>query len=745
MCATQCSLLTRIGSVVGVLLWATVLTGCDSPATPSAAAAKDSPVTATSSTSQAKRTNRLAKATSPYLVQHAHNPVDWYEWGPEALEKARKEDKPIFLSIGYAACHWCHVMAHECFENDEIAAVLNEHFVSIKVDREERPDIDEIYMQATMALNQGRGGWPMSLFLTPDLKPFFAGTYIPAPSFLNLCNRLSQVWISQRDQIDNQAAQMADYLRNWAAEPKAGEATITRDLVTRAAEQLAGAFDATLGGMSGGGTNKFPPSMAMDLMLREYHRTGTKKYLDRVNLTLENMAYGGIYDQLGGGIHRYSTDVRWFLPHFEKMLYDQALVSDIYLDAYQLTRRPLYGRIAREILDYCLADLRSPEGAFYSTRDADSEGLEGKFYVWTADELRAVLGEADAKLFSAYYNVAEQGNWKDTTGHAPEGPINILHITRPLEAVAKQHDIEPDALTQRLAGMRTTLLAVRAKRVAPGLDDKTLTAWNGMLIHSLARAYRVLGEPRYRDAAVKATEFVLTHLRKDGRLLRTYRNGNAHLMAYLDDYAHLIEALITLYETTFDVRWLDEAVALNEVLIRHYFDETDGGFFYTADDHETLLTRTKDPGDGAVPSGNSVQAMNLLRLAILLDRPDLRKKADSIFRAFQAAAAERPGAVERLLCAVDFNLGSPKEIAIVGKPGDPATEALIRTVYERYLPNKVVALIDPDAANAADLGKRIPLLAGKVRVNDLPAAYVCQNYTCKLPVTRPEDLVKQLD
>jgi hypothetical protein len=485
--------------------------------------------------------------------------------------------------------------------------------------------------------------------------------------------------------------------------------------------------------------------MVMDLMLRQYDHLGKTNYRELVELTLEKMAYGGVYDQLGGGIHRYSTDPRWFLPHFEKMLYDQALVSDIYLDGYQLTRRPLYARIAREIFDYVIDDLQSPEGGFYSTRDADSEGKEGKFYVWTLAEIREVLGEADATLFASYYNVAEAGNWHDQTGHAPAGPINILHVRQPLDAVAKLHDLDASSLDQRLGEMRTKLHAVRAKRAAPGLDDKVLTAWNGLMIASLARGGRVLHDEKYREAAVRAADFVLAKLRKDGRLLRTYREGNAHLMGYLDDYANMIEALLNLYETTFDVRWLDEATALNEVLIEHYFDEADGGFFFTADDHETLLTRTKDPGDSAVPSGNSVQAMNLLRLAILLNRGDLREKADTIFRAFHDMVSSGRGMAERLLCAADFMIRGPKEIAVVGNPDDPATRALLAVLADRYLPNKVVALIDPDSPQAGTLAGKVPLLAHKTLVDGKPAVYVCRDYTCKAPVTDPEALIKQLE
>ena len=698
---------------------------------------------AVTATTQPQHTNRLIHSTSPYLLQHAHNPVDWYPWGPEALNKARQEDKPIFLSVGYAACHWCHVMEHESFENQEVAAVLNQHFVCIKVDREERPDIDDLYMQATLAMT-GSGGWPMSVFLTPDLKPFLAGTYFPRTQFLQLLGAVGDAWENRRKELDTQAGHVADYLKQWAAGPKAGETAISREMIANNARVIADHFDARLGGISGGGTNKFPPSMSMDLLLREYRRTGQKRYLELVELTLERMAAGGIYDQLGGGIHRYSTDLYWLVPHFEKMLYDQALVADIYLHAYQLTRKPLYARVAGEILDWVLRDLRSPEGGFYSTLDADSEGLEGKYYVWTMPQVEQVLGADDARLFCAYYDVTEAGNWDERFGHAPPGPKNILNVKRDMETVAKLHGLPMETLRDRLRAAREKLLAERSQRVPPGLDDKILTSWNGMMIASLARGYRVLDEPRYRDGAVAAAGFVLKNLRKDGRLLRSYRRGKAHLAGYLDDYANLIDGLLWLYETTFELRWLETAAELNDLAVEHFFDEKGGAFFYTADDHEELLARAKDSRDGATPSGNSVMAMNLLRLAVLLNRPDLREKADSIFKTFAGQAAGQPGSMERLLAAADFRLDPPREVAVVGPPDDPRTGVLLRTVYQAYVPNKVVALLDPTSPAAAEAARRVPLLAEKKMLDGAPTAYVCRNYACQAPTADPAKLAEQL-
>ncbi|MCH9035584.1 MAG: thioredoxin domain-containing protein, partial [Planctomycetes bacterium] len=450
-----------------------------------------------------KHTNRLAKATSPYLLQHAHNPVDWYEWGSEAIEKAKREDKPIFLSIGYSACHWCHVMEHESFEDEGIAALLNEHFVSVKVDREERPDIDEIYMQATTAMTQ-HGGWPMSVLLSADGAPFYAGTYFPRDQFEQLLRHFSHAWRNERDALTQAGSQVSGYLQEWASAPKAREGLIPKESVLETAHLLLRHFDMRLGGMSGGNGNKFPPSMAMELMLRAHIRSAEPKLLDAIELTLTNMAHGGIYDHLGGGICRYSTDPQWLVPHFEKMLYDQALVSGIYLDGYLATRNPLYARTAAGIFEYVIRDLQSPEGGIFSSRDADSEGMEGKYYVWTVEQVTEVLGPEDAKLFCSFYDVTETGNWFESMGHAPAGPKNILNIQRSVETVAKLHAIDPQELEARLADMRDKMSAARDRRVAPGLDDKILAGWNGLMIASLAKGARVLNEPKYADAAARA-------------------------------------------------------------------------------------------------------------------------------------------------------------------------------------------------------------------------------------------------
>jgi uncharacterized protein YyaL (SSP411 family) len=701
-----------------------------------------------------KYTNRLIKATSPYLLQHAHNPVDWYEWGEEAFQKAKADDKPIFLSIGYAACHWCHVMEHESFENEEVAALLNDHFVPIKVDREERPDIDELYMAYTQALTGG-GGWPMSVWLTPERVPFHAGTYFPKPHFVQALQQIADTWHSSRDEISGGAESARKFFAQWSAGPEPAEGVISLARVDETAHILARHFDSKFGGIAGG-SNKFPPSMALDLMLRVFNRRvfnrrGEPQPLDKrdpilllehVGLTLDHMARGGIYDHIGGGICRYSTDRIWLVPHFEKMLYDQAMVSAIYLDAYQVSNAQarLFADTARDIFDYVLSDLRSPEGGFYSSRDADSEGMEGKFYLWTLPEVKEVLGEEEGTLFAKYYDVTETGNWFERHGHAPPGPKNILHVTKPPDVFAKMHNLSEEEFRAKLAMWRAKMGGARNKRVPPGLDDKVLPDWNGLMIASLAKGAQVLDEPKYGQAAARAAEFILTKVSKDGRLLRTYRKGEARLAANLGDYAFMIEGLLNLYEATFERRWLTEARRLADASIEHFFDEKGGAFFFTADDAEQLIARSKHPHDGAIPSGNSVHAMNLQRLAIFFDDKRYKEKAESILRTFEPMASESPTAFERLLCAADFYHAKVTEIAIVGEASAAPTKALVRAVHDRYLPNKVVVYAADEVAETD-----IALLKGKRRINGQSTAYVCEHYRCKLPVTRPEDLRKQLD
>ncbi len=694
-----------------------------------------------------KHTNRLLEATSPYLLQHAHNPVDWYEWGPEALDKARSEGKPIFLSIGYSACHWCHVMAHESFENEAIAAAMNRLFVNIKVDREERPDLDEIYMRATVLMNQGQGGWPMSVWLTPDCKPFFAGTYFPPtsrfgrPGFGELCERIGQLWETRREDLQADAGRLAELVDQQLRGDLSQDDGLGLPLIDQVVVNMARSFDQEKGGISGGGPNKFPPSMALELFLRFLQRNPqapeAAQVLAVTRLTLDRMARGGIYDHLAGGIHRYSTDVDWLVPHFEKMLYDQALVSRAYIDAWQFSGDPFYAETARSIFDYVLADLQSVAGGIYSTRDADSEGREGKYYVWTNAELQRILG-ADAERFGAYYGFAPGGNWDDP--HEPGVEKNILHVTQTVADFATQRGVDPAEVARTLADGRRKLLAARAERVAPGLDDKVLVEWNGMMIASLARGGAALGEEKYIEAARRAADFLLTHQVQDGRIVRAWRDGRKLEMAFLTDYACLIDGLLELYEATFEQRWLDAAVDLNAAAIEHFWDAQRGGFFFTPDDHETLITRSKDVRDNATPSGNSVQLGNLLRLAAMRGDNDLREKAERTIRGLGSEVRQAPGASDRFLAAVELARSGPLEIAIVGDPAVPATRALLREIRRSYIPNRIIMLRRPDGP--APVG--VPLLADRGQIDGQPTVYLCRDYACRLPVTSVEALRGQL-
>ena len=716
-------------------------------------------------------TNQLVHETSPYLLQHAHNPVNWHPWGAEALRLSREQNKPIFLSIGYAACHWCHVMEHESFEDESVAAILNEHFVAVKVDREERPDLDEIYMNATILFTRGHGGWPMSVWLTPDGQPFFAGTYFPPmdaygrPGFMTVLNHLAKLWKENSTELAADADRVTKILAGMQAPNPDGilpPEVLPPEAISEAARRMAGVFDAKLGGVSSG-SNKFPPSMAMDLLLREHRKSGNRYPLSMVEITLEAMSHGGIYDHLGGGIHRYSTDPQWLVPHFEKMLYDEALVSSIYLDGYAATGRPEFAATARGIFDYVLRNLCGDEGGLYSTEDADSEGVEGKFYIWTLDEIEQILDD-DARLFAARYDVTEHGNW-DHPGdaHVPAGPKNILRIVRSVEEAAREARVKPagpNDVEQRLDAARRKLFTERERRVRPGLDDKILTAWNGLMIASLAKGSAVLDEPGYYDAAARAADFVLSRMQENGRLLRSFRNGRAHLMAYLDDHAFLIDALLALYEASGRLRWLDEAARLMATALKFYWDDDQGGFFFTASDHEQLIIRSKLASDNAIPSGNSVMVMNLLRLGVLLGRADfgladfgkradsgkedLRDKAGRTLALYCGNEAQSSFGHERMLAGLDAWHEGFQEIAVVGDLQSPLAQQLLRVVHDTYIPNKVVALLDPSWPDAAALAERVPLLTDKQPINGKPTAFVCRDYACQSPTNDPATLRAQL-
>src|ERR671915_1331065 len=585
--------------------------------------------------------NRLANETSPYLLQHKDNPVDWYPWGEEALKRAREEDKPILLSVGYSACHWCHVMERESFEDDETARMMNEHFVNVKVDREERPDIDSIYMAAVQALTR-HGGWPMTVFLTPDGAPFYGGTYFPPtpsrgmPSFQQLLLSVVDAYENRREEVLQNAQAVSDYLQASTAAVMPEAETSGTELLDRAAGVLLSQLDRRFGGF--GGAPKFPQAMNLEVLLRHYYRTGERSALDGVELTCRQMANGGIYDQLGGGFSRYSVDGYWLVPPFEKMLYDNALLSRLYLEAYQATGDTFYRRIAEETLDYVLRDMTSEEGGFYSAEDADSEGEEGKFYVWTLEELEAALDPDEASLAARYWDVTERGNF--------EGK-NILHVARPPEAVADEFGLSPEELGARIARIRAKLFAVREERVRPGRDEKILAAWNGLMLRSFALAARVTRCEDYREAAIENATFIVEKLKEDGRIHRSYKDGRARFNGYLEDYAMVADGLVALYEATFQTRWLAEAEALCDAVLELFWDEEKRAFYDTPADHEELVTRPRDIYDSAAPSGNSVAADVLLRLALLLDREDYRARAEAVLEELSGGMEKLPGGFGR--------------------------------------------------------------------------------------------------
>jgi len=670
--------------------------------------------------------NRLAQETSPYLLQHANNPVDWQPWGAEALERARQEDKPIFLSIGYSACHWCHVMEHESFENLAIAELLNRQFVCIKVDREERPDLDQIYMQAVQLMT-GRGGWPMSVFLTPALEPFYGGTYWPPhdrqgmPGFDRVLTAVAEAWHARRDQLFEQARTLTEHLQTAAA--PADQEALTVQHVVDAGAELSRLVDRRHGGF--GGAPKFPHPMDLQLLLRVWSRTGKTDLLDIVTLTLDKMAAGGIYDHLGGGFHRYAVDERWLVPHFEKMLYDNALLLATYVEGYQATGNPDYARVARETADYVLRDLTDTAGGFRSTEDADSEGEEGKFYVWTPGELEQVLGVERARAFGYCYDVSGPGNFE---GH------NILNLPKTLEQCAKVLGRDEPGLRAELAESRTALRAVRDRRVRPGLDDKVLVSWNGLMIDALARAAGPLDEAGYLSAAERAADFILKTMRRpDGRLLHTYRAGEARLDAYLDDYACLANALVSLYEASFDEHWIDEALALAQIMLAQFRDETTGGFFFTAADHEALLLRPQEIMDNATPSASSMAATALVRLAKLTGRDDLREAADRTLQAAAGVIERSATAAGQALLALDLQLGPTHEIVVLGDASGGETRATLVDLWKRYLPRKLVAC---RASQTSAAGERAldALFAGKAPLAEFPTVFVCENFACQAPV-----------
>jgi uncharacterized protein len=678
--------------------------------------------------------NHLIHETSPYLLQHAHNPVDWYPWGEEAFEKARRENKPILLSIGYSACHWCHVMAHESFENEAIAELMNEHFVNIKVDREERPDLDQIYMNAVQMMTH-HGGWPMTVFLTPEAVPFYGGTYYPPqdryniPGFPRVLIGVADAFRERQNDIRETGTSLINELRRLS-ETSGSDHPIEKELLDAAYAGIVKNYDSTNGGF--GGAPKFPPAMTLEFLLRTYVRTGNREALQMVSHTCRKMASGGMYDQLGGGFHRYSTDARWLVPHFEKMLYDNALLSRLYLHYFQISEQEWAREVVAGILDYVLRQMTHPEGGFYSTQDADSEGHEGKFFVWDIEEIRNALGETAASWFCDYYDITEAGNF--------EGK-NIPNVTRSLEELAVAHNISVAELQRSLNESRRILFELRELRVKPDRDEKLLTAWNGLMMASFAEAGVVLNRPDYTDAARRNAEFVLSNLRADGGLLRTWKDGRAKFNAYLEDYAFLAEGLLTLFETTGEFRWFKEALTLTDRMVEEFWDDDGGGFFFTGKSHESLIVRSKDYFDNATPSGNSVAAIALLRLAALTGLENYQNLVTAVLREVGDQARRYPSGFGYALSAADFLLSTPKEVAIVA--ADPADiKPILAETWRRYLPNKVVAAAFGDYSEAAEV---TPLLANRPIINGLATVYVCENFTCRQPVTEASALREQLD
>lgn len=678
--------------------------------------------------------NRLIHETSPYLLQHAHNPVDWFPWGEEAFKKAQAEDKPILLSIGYSACHWCHVMEHESFENEQIAALMNKLFVNIKVDREERPDLDEIYMSAVQMLT-GRGGWPMTMFLTPDRKPFYGGTYFPPedragmPGFPRILRAVYQAYRERPADVAKSVGEIHNALQRMS-ETQASRKQFSPEIIGETAASIARAYDADHGGV--GQAPKFPNAGVYELFLRHYHRSKEQRYLDMVVHTLSKMAEGGIYDHLGGGFHRYSVDAKWLVPHFEKMLYDNAQLLRIYAQAFTLTGDLLFKTVVIESADYLLREMLRPQGGFYSTQDADSEGEEGRFFVWTPDEIDRIIGPDAGEIFNRIYAVTEPGNFEGR---------NILHRTLTVEQASKYFRKDRAEIEIIVAQAKHKLFNEREKRVKPFRDEKVITAWNGLMLSGLAAALKIVPRADYLEAAQRTVDFFFTRLFRDGFLLHTFKDGVAKLLGYLDDYAFLAVGLLDLYEVTFDRSQLERAIRLCDIMVNEFCDEQDGGFFYTGKSHEQLISRSKPIFDASIPSGNAMATQLLLRLHHLTGNADYRERAEQTLQAYYEPMERQPFGFAHMLCALDFYLRKPKEIFIVGKREDGAVQELLQSIYHRYLPNQTLQL-----AGAGDSMENIaPLLQGKTQIDGKPTVYVCHNYACSVPVTNWKELESLLE
>ena len=671
--------------------------------------------------------NRLTAETSPYLLQHAANPVHWFAWSEEALEAAREAERPILLSIGYSSCHWCHVMAHESFEDAETAAYMNEHFVNIKVDREERPDLDDIYMKAVQGLT-GQGGWPLTVFLTPEGKPFFGGTYFPPtarmnmPSFRQVMEAVIDAWRQRRAQVEEQSEKLRDFIAEHTAFDFT-PSTLTLTTLREAGESIQANYDPLHGGF--GAAPKFPQAMSLEFLLRRYHRTQDLSLLNAITKTLDSMACGGIYDQLGGGFHRYSVDARWLVPHFEKMLYDNALLSRLYLDAFMRTGNPLYRRVACETLDYVRREMTAPEGGFYSAQDADSEGEEGKFYVWTPDEIGDALQADDARLFCDYYGVTPDGNF--------EGK-NILFLGGGAEADLGEEDVH-----RVRAVLNPQLLKSRARRVKPETDTKVIAGWNGLMLQSFAQAARQLGRPADLKTAHANGEFLLKFMAQDNRLAHTYTPGKAAGLGFLEDYGGVAVGFLALYEATFDTRWFTAARGLCDTVLSDFYDGN-GAFYDTSSRHEELIVRPRNLFDNAVPAGASLACEALLRVHAYTSESAYLDPVEAALRLQAGALAKAPSAFGRMLCVADSLLGPLKEVAIIGEPGAQDTQALLNSVNEQYAPDVALALCRPEDAAAT---AAVPLLAERQQLDGLATAYVCRQFVCKRPTTDPQTLRAQ--
>lgn len=691
------------------------------------------------------QTNWLAKEKSPYLLQHAHNPVEWYPWGDAAFKKAKKEDKPIFLSIGYSTCHWCHVMAHESFENEQIAKLMNDAFVNIKVDREERPDIDSLYMSVAQMLT-GSGGWPLTIIMAPDKQPFFAATYIPPETRFGrmgmdeLIPEIQRLWMDDRNRLDKITKNIRTNLEASATGSKGAE--LGEGVLEMAFDSLKQRFDEKDGGF--GFRPKFPSPHNLMLLLRYWKRMKSQEALRMVEMTLQAMRMGGIFDHVGLGFHRYSTDPKWLLPHFEKMLYDQAMLTMAYAEANQATKKEEYAQTVREIITYVLRDMTSPEGGFYSAEDADSEGEEGKFYVWTEEEVRKVLSKKEADVFLKVYNFETSGNFLEEATGKRMG-TNIPHLRKSLVIEAKTRKMTEKVLSELLEGAREKLFAVRERRIHPHKDDKILADWNGLMIAALAKAARILGESSYVEAAKRAATFVLTQMQDaKGRMLHRYRDGEAAIPAFLDDYAFMIWGFLELYETTLEPEYLQKAIKLNTKLLTHFWDETSGGFFFTADDAEDLLVRKKDAYDGAIPSGNSVAMFNLLRLARFTAESDLESKAAKIGQAFSGDVLSAPPGFTLMISSVDFAVGPSFEIVIVGDSTASDTQAMVQAINNQFIPNKVILLVPTDAKTET-ITQLAPFTKDYEPLDGKATAFVCTNYVCQSPTTDVKTMLKLLD